>query len=243
VYHIGVGASEPVTSSHINLAGLTNMQSTVWGSGGQSATGFVGEAGKTHECTSSHDPHGNGQYSILRPNPATTIGLPGAFPAGVTVPDACPTSSTNTSCTAANQKDYTTTNYMNATYVEWTTGTVAGSTARQDGMAPLTTSETGISAWCSQCHQRYLGRGVYATDSGDAVFKFRHSTEGTMSYNGRQCNTCHVAHGTNAVATGFAAEEPFPNAAGNTELGTGTPENSALLKMDNRGMCEKCHGK
>lgn len=239
VLHIGaLTTPEAVTSSHLNLAGLTNLTGTMWGSGAKSTTAFAGQAGVGLECTSCHDPHGNNQYRILRPNPAAQLGITGVggtFPGGVTVPDACPSGS-STTCNSGNLHSYTTTNYMNATYVTWTTGGTAA--PYTDGMAPATTTETGISAWCAQCHQRYLSRGQYATDSGDPVFAFRHSTEGSMGYNGRQCITCHVAHGTNSKATGFVAAEPLPG-----QPDSGTKENSALLKMDNRGMCEKCHGK
>jgi hypothetical protein len=286
------------------------------------------------ECSSCHNQHGNGQYRILRPNPASMIGLTGTFTGGVTVPDDCPTVLTGlapsgtqaTSCipdgpgTGTQVHSYVTDNYMNATYAPFTTGSggaapvactiglavvgYEGTTASASncvgglfypttlphisctagspvGVAPYTgegyvcpssgwfqpnldgmwptaggaavpASPLGISAWCSQCHQRYLGRSVYDKSSGDGVFTFRHSSEGTLAYNGRQCITCHVGHGTNAASTGKAAEEEAPGgapppAATTWPADTGifpapiTSNNSRLLKMDNRGMCLKCH--
>lgn len=40
---------------------------TMWGEGAISATGNVGKASVTLECGSCHDPHGNGNFRILKP--------------------------------------------------------------------------------------------------------------------------------------------------------------------------------
>ncbi|MBE0477202.1 MAG: hypothetical protein IBX62_08915 [Coriobacteriia bacterium] len=58
------------------------------------------------------------------------------------------------------------------------------------------------------------------------------------------CMTCHVAHGSSAVMTGYAnidnATDPLPDSGS----GGVPPTNSnALLRMDNRGVCENCHNK
>ena len=55
-----------------------------------------------------------------------------------------------------------------------------------------------------------------------------------------ECLTCHRAHGTVAQMTGFATnpttvDDPLPTFV------SATP--SALLRMDNRGVCEACHNK
>jgi predicted CXXCH cytochrome family protein len=63
---VGVlAAGETVTSRHLNPA--ASAASTTWGSGalGTNTTG----AAITLECTSCHNPHGNGQYRILDPTP------------------------------------------------------------------------------------------------------------------------------------------------------------------------------
>lgn len=44
------------------------------------------------------------------------------------------------------------------------------------------------------------------------------------------CQTCHLPHGTSAAMTGFAS-------------GAGPAADSALLRLDNRGVCEVCHQK
>ena len=44
------------------------------------------------------------------------------------------------------------------------------------------------------------------------------------------CETCHLPHGTSATMAGFAS-------------GAGPAGDSALLRLDNRGVCEVCHQK
>lgn len=60
-----------------------------------------------------------------------------------------------------------------------------------------------------------------------------------------ECLTCHRAHGTASTMSGFAS-----NAGAASVVGTdGAPHNlfpaseSALLRRDNRGVCEACHNK
>lgn len=54
-----------------------------------------------------------------------------------------------------------------------------------------------------------------------------------------ECLTCHRAHGTSATMTGWAAD---PVGLGLTQNEfPGTP--SALLRLNNRGVCEVCHNK
>lgn len=58
-------AGAPTTSAHsLGVAG-----STAWGNGGLSATPDAGRSSVTLECSSCHDPHGNGNYRILKPVP------------------------------------------------------------------------------------------------------------------------------------------------------------------------------
>lgn len=62
------------------------------------------------------------------------------------------------------------------------------------------------------------------------------------------CMTCHNAHGSTAVMTGWANNatniNTAPNFGPNTGNGGVPPTgDSALLKLDNRGVCEACHNK
>jgi hypothetical protein len=214
------------------------------------------------ECGSCHDPHGNGNYRILKaiPNDAsTTASKAGVTPVvvGVTVlpvniPDALPD--------ASGAKSYTTTDYWNVNdrNVPTTTGAglpVAAAPAvyAADGITVVTPAVTGatdgyitnIAAWCTTCHTRYLApSGSYATPltSGgvtDATFTYRHRSDSTGQTDKPNCIQCHVSHGSNAAMTGGAG-----GAAGVTNPdGTATlmPADSRLLRVDNRGTCEMCH--
>ncbi len=113
-------------------------------------------------------------------------------------------------------KVYNTTNFFDVTYV----------------------NNTQISSWCAQCHTRYLAAaGSATTTSGDAIFTFRHASDG----NGvPACVKCHAGHGTNAAVTagGNSAGLTWPDGTAGSGL-----NNTRLLKMDNRGICQKCHNK
>jgi predicted CXXCH cytochrome family protein len=67
---IGVGDAEPVTSSHMALTqnGLV-LGGKVWGNG---AAGTDAGPAAEVSCTNCHNPHGNGQYRILRPLQTST---------------------------------------------------------------------------------------------------------------------------------------------------------------------------
>jgi predicted CXXCH cytochrome family protein len=98
-----------------------------------------------------------------------------------------------------------------------------------------------LSAWCSQCHTRYL-----STTPGDGTYftQYRHkAVDGSVP----GCANCHVSHGTNAIVTagGPAALVEWPDGA-SWSADTSSPAlpasaNSRLLRMDNRGICQKCH--
>lgn len=58
------------------------------------------------------------------------------------------------------------------------------------------------------------------------------------------CLTCHVAHGSSAVMTGYAdvadSTDPQPDSGTGGIPPTG---DNALLRLNNRGVCENCHNK
>ena len=237
---IGVLATAETVNSRHTLETLT----TLWGNG---AVGTVG-AGPSYtlECTSCHDPHGNGNYRILRTIPTGSGG------AGYAIPDTYP-------------KTYTTANYFNMYFGANPTnpmteppGAVAGTSILYD-----------TSNWCAQCHTRYLAESGTSNalnpnpkpnsegsrvDSGDAIYTYRHTSEGYgfssyggspgFKYSNRACITCHATHGSNSEMPGGATgttysstvEWPDGSLANPTD-----PTRASLLKMDNRGMCRKCH--
>lgn len=160
-------------------------------------------------CGNCHDPHGNGMYRILRPTPTDAIENLGHGDTShdVEIPDV----------ETQAEHVYTTTNYGKFS----------------DPNAPQ--FYENISKWCSNCHTRYYAEtGSATTDSGDAIFAYRHTTE--YASHRPQCITCHVAHGSNAGMTGEATEVPWPD-------GTAAGADSRLLRINNRGVCQACHHK
>jgi len=88
---VPVGTAAATTSQHqIGVAG------TAWGNG---AIGSGNGTSITLECTSCHDPHGNGNYRILRPVP--TDGAAWTFPAPVAVTSVTQTAVSGTTYTYA----------------------------------------------------------------------------------------------------------------------------------------------
>jgi len=241
---IGVLATkEPVNSRH-TLETLT----TLWGNG---PVGTVG-AGPSYtlECTSCHDPHGNGNYRILRTIPTGSGG------AGYTIPDTYP-------------KTYTTANYFNMYFGANPTNPMT----EPPGAVPGESILVDTSVWCAQCHTRYLAESGTSNplnpnpkpnsegsrvDSGDAIYTFRHTSKGYgfssygastpgFKYSNRACITCHATHGSNsempggATGTTYSSTVPWPDDGGVSVINPTDPQRASMLKMDNRGMCRKCH--
>lgn len=210
-------------------------------------------------CTSCHNPHGNGNYRILNPIPApetTTGDTFAAATADVVVTDApLPTAGDERNYTVIQLQGGTDTLYASQiealeagglpntagdyfhrtvpfdAQVDYTVPPPAG-TYSNDMPNADASFNTQITAWCAQCHSRYLATTTspipQQTDSGDAIFAFRHGTARTA------CTTCHVAHGSNAAMTGtFTSAYPYPDGS--------TSGSSRLLKIDNRGTCQACH--
>jgi predicted CXXCH cytochrome family protein len=130
-----------------------------------------------------------------------------------------------------------------------------GATGFANASGSNTAWRSQITAWCSTCHTRYntqvvnpsgvtlpggfnppVSPGIaQQTDSGDAVYKFRHGTQNN------QCTMCHVAHGSNAKMTGtYSGAFAYPSVDNGTTPGVASAS-SRLLKVDNRGTCQQCH--
>lgn len=249
-----------VTSAHLKLpseaaapgGNKVVLQNVAWGNsaalpGGFSATPDKGPTvtppGIT--CGTCHNPHGNDLYRILRPIPNPGGINVAAAPANVTdylvgTPAAVPATTRNYTVI---QTDATGKRIYLASEVAAVNNPEAGDywhkrvpwndpTALADAPNGLTDNATGfpaqMAAWCSTCHTRYLSTS--RADTGDAIYKNRHTTRNT-----RSCLTCHVSHGSNAQMSGpNSADFPYPG-------GTPTNASSRLLKIDNRGTCQMCH--
>jgi len=267
---IGVVAGQATTSQH--NVGATG---TVWGAGPitPGPSGISMGTSITLDCGSCHDPHGNGNYRILRPIPngstgktpfvlqAAVVSSTGVVttPAvmspvtGIQIPDAPSGLTTDTPAVRQKARDashvYTTTNYwlsgdvnvpISTTNGVPFTGTAKAADSAKGTYADLPTDGyiQNIAAWCTTCHTRYLaGSGSHSTNSGDATFMYRHRSDVNYKAGGANCITCHVAHGSNAKTTGVSNSVSLPGGV------TAPPNDSRLLRVDNRGMCIMCHNK
>jgi predicted CXXCH cytochrome family protein len=198
-----------------SLGNLTNMNSLV-----------------QLNCSSCHDVHGNGNYRILRyaeycAQPAGPWDShSSAF--GVNVPCAVTVTSNE-----GGTNNYTTPQYL-----------------------------SGLTDWCSTCHSNYRNQtdikdfwGMSfpmefdSLDGNGNVFRYRHSANAQLGAkttvlplndltdNGNSaddelnCITCHFAHGTNVLMTSALTNAVAPT------------NDSALLRIQDRGVCENCHQK
>jgi predicted CXXCH cytochrome family protein len=226
------------TTSRHEIDGTTS--GTAWGNG---ALNSGNGKSLTLECGSCHDPHGNGNFRILRPmpvdsqwvvTPAVPASAPGVLPVVVAVP-AVMSPATNVAIPDATAKVYTTANY-------WLSGdlNVPAGGAALTGTAKVTDPAgdgyiQNVASWCTTCHTRYLaGSGSYKTASGDATFMYRHRSDANYKAGAANCITCHVSHGSNAVMGG-ASVGLLPGDA------AAPAGDSRLLRVNNRGTCVMCH--
>ncbi|MFC2072903.1 cytochrome c3 family protein [Chloroflexota bacterium] len=191
----GTPSNEPVSSAH----SVDNSIVRAWGGGEINSIPNYGNM-ITLECGDCHNPHGNGNYRMLRGLPNGMYDEDNASP--VEVPN-------------EGSVTYTIT-YDEITHY------------RDTSYAP-----SNLDEWCTQCHTRYsAGAESGHTQSGDAVFSFRHTTESLSG----SCLRCHVAHGTTATMRAHGETVTLPDGT----LNDGASD-SRLLHIDNRGVCMQCH--
>ncbi len=214
----------------------------------------------TIECTTCHNPHGNGNYRILNPAP-DPAGLTATTGQAIVLDDSA-NANVVRNYTIIQAKSGTTNDPSRPSRRPPTpTSRATTSTVRCRGIrrsptpAPPASGVTindapnglsssfgpQIAAWCITCHSRYASEG-WAVNTGDNIFKYRHTSQSTS----RNCVTCHVSHGSNATMNGWnSTHAAYPNADGSG--GTYAPfsatasTDSRLLKIDNRGTCQACH--
>lgn len=134
---------------------------------------------------------------------------------------------------------------------------IGGDAPSQQGYEPdyvTARYRTGMVDWCVECHYHYHETTtVVVADPGNKEIvgvRYRHEVNAvlgtvTTSLPREQpegfsvsqqpsdrllCLTCHYAHGTSATATGLAAS-------------AAPAYDSALLRIDDRGVCQDCHKK
>jgi len=193
---------------------VSNTVTNAWGNGvNRGLTGALA-AGEALNCASCHDPHGSANYRIIK---ATVNGV------GVTV----------TQVDEGAAKDYDNENWP-----------------------------ADLSNVCAACHGSYH---VTTAGSGSDVAQvatggYTHRVDMPFNYGGNVnpetvgfggfnlplagtnvvCSTCHLSHGSSSAMAFFA--DGGPTGVG-TLPGNTTATDSALLRLDNRGVCEVCHQK
>jgi predicted CXXCH cytochrome family protein len=189
-----LSAGAPVTSAH----SVNESSQTAWGNGPISAEVNYGKT-ISLRCGSCHDPHGNGDYRILRPIPKES----GAASPGVRIPDAA-------------TKLYTTENYWNVTdenapgfiakISEWCatchTRYLSSTSYTESGDAAFTlrhisNGTTQGSPSCIQCHVAH-GSNASAAEAGSLAV---HTPQAVPSGPGSRllriddkgaCRMCHA---------------------------------------------------
>jgi predicted CXXCH cytochrome family protein len=245
----------PVTSKHMSLD--AEAAGMAWGNGPNDNITVNPGVSVTLECTSCHNPHGNGQYRILvpKPKPEGTGFIQASADALVTDAALPP---------ASDARNYTVIQTMGGTgtllqsqvagvvpsgptslagdywrrKVPWNVGTSGGYDYDAPNGIGGSSSTAGsftyqMNAWCITCHTRYPSTGPGDGARPDLLFKFQHSTDGS-----KPCIVCHVAHGSNALMTPDTGSYNMKNPDGTTPTTAG---DSRLLKVDNRGTCQLCH--
>ncbi len=240
-----VGSTATV-SSHM----MDTSASYMWGYGAISATANPGMADVKLECVDCHDPHGmqgtgltianQTTYRILRSYPLVN-GVVATTTVASTIADEAvknytvPSTVQNTNPQAVGTANYTDTVPMG--YFERAGWGVGNTNNWTQDFYPTSATVTGLAKFCGQCHTRHnASSGSWSTNSGDAIYTFRH----TGNSSGQNCISCHVAHGSSAVTTGFASEVDWPGSSTALPQNT-THESSSLLRIDNRGVCVQCH--
>lgn len=231
-------SSLKVNSAHVKFGSSAGVdgnaltpQNVIWGNGAISSTKNTGKSLSSAEalvCVDCHNPHGGEGGLDANGNVLGTYRILRKIPYKS---DA----STGVILNDETTKTYTTTNY-------WTQYAIGGAGASE----PWTPND--MSRWCSTCHTRYLTGSE--DNSGDALFKYRHKSNGNSSMTGQfgapykaetfstQCLQCHVSHGSNASMNPARAtgEMPWPGST------TARGNESTLLKINERGTCVACHG-
>ena len=204
---------------------------------GASTSGFV--------CGSCHNPHDGG----TTPDPATGL-VTGS--SSTPNPRLLRRSITVGSATYSN---------LFVSFRFETVGTFTyGNPPVASGVYKVVEYKSGSTDWCGACHIKFNTRensghtadawGMYRhafnvdlysgsvrnpnapTDSSFSGTPLETPTNGTIGK--IACLSCHRAHSTTATVAGWASS--WPRSEG------GTSSTSALLRMNNRGVCYNCHG-
>jgi hypothetical protein len=252
------------------LPGVTGLepQDKIWGGWANTRDTTTGNEVSNPvvelECISCHNPHGNGQYRILRPVPQFEVGTYDptnpAPPAGTATTSVADDTANLAAVTSpgTDARNYTIIQYNPATSgryllasqvaaAEDTGAFNAGAGDYFHRKVPWnSTASSGTSStWDGpngdpanfnpQINAWCIQCHTRYLSTGWSV----NTGDPEFTYrhsqaNNKSCLTCHVAHGSNAVMNGVNS--------GSFPYPDGTRTNSSrLLKIDNRGTCQACH--
>lgn len=213
-----------VTSSH----SVTGTTTAAWGNGVN--RGITAALSEGLSCAGCHDPHGSGNYRIIKStvNGQTVSVAQVDEGAAKDYDDEDWGAGTSSFCAACHSEYHVTT---------------AGS-----GSDPAMVGSGGFAhrvdvTWNDNSGATYVGVGTTNPETGwlDPVGGGTHylplAESGTNDM--LVCMTCHLPHGTSAQAVGFASGTFDPTGP----LGPVAAGDSSLLRLDNRGVCEVCHQK
>jgi predicted CXXCH cytochrome family protein len=223
-----VGTDQPVTSAHIALSGTSVVARNIaWGSGALTGSANPGQA-LSLECTSCHNPHGNGNYRILNPIPGDGTG---------------PFTETTTAVTVTD--DAANVNVLRNYTIIQTKGGTGTLTATQ--VAAL--AQNGTTAQLGDYFRRnvpwYQGEDLmvppgnqtpaitYANDAPNGHAEVAAGLPAPASFNYQitaWCAACHTRYMANATATGGIPQQ--------------TPSGDAIFAYRHgtqRSACTTCH--
>ncbi|MHB1475101.1 MAG: cytochrome c3 family protein [Dermatophilaceae bacterium] len=183
---IGVlAAGATVTSAHT----VDGTSATAWGNGAISTTANYGATIQL-TCGSCHDPHGNGNYRILRDIPRQSGVIE---PAGVTLLDS-----------EVPNKVYTTTNYWQAA----------------DTNAPSYFIQFVSNWCATCHTRYLAGTNSGSTASGDAVYAYRHTSNATTAGGPTciQCHVAHGSNASMGTVSGAVGDPGGAGTAGDSKL-------------------------
>ena len=227
---------ETTTSNHLGGVGI------MWGNGAISGTANAGKDMSTTtatklECTACHDPHGNGQYRILRAVPVR-LGLHGD-PAWLTPR---PASSSRT----RPNKVYTTANY-------WIAGD-PNAVADTGTTTILGEPPPRIRPRCRRRSRRASARSRRTSPRGappatratsPRAGRTRRTRETPSSRTGTPATTSAATPRRTATASSATwhtgRTRKMPNSKVEWPNGTTPSSDSRLLRVDDRGTCVMCH--
>ena len=206
-----------ITSAH----DVSNTITDAWGNGVDRGMEAAMAGGQGLDCASCHDPHGSTNYRILKLTVNGQAVTVTQVDEGAQIYDSeqWPANISNI-CAACH-----------GAYHE-TAANVGSDTAGQiygGGYTHRVDMAYNAGAYTGHPNPETTPLGGYTLPLAD-------SGGGNLV----ACSTCHLSHGSSAAMSGYA--DGGPTGSG-TLPGNTTAADSALLRLDNRAVCEVCHRK